>query len=199
MITIKHRINTIKELLLIDSNYGVEIDLRSQNQQIIMSHDPYTFDSTLFTEWIKFYKHSMLVLNIKEEGIEQKVFEIIKNANITDFFFLDQSFPFIVKTLASGEDRIALRLSDYESINTLERTFQISQLKPHWVWIDSFTGNWEHLTELPKIKSMGYKICIASPELHQRSLDLELEYILKLANFSQIDAVCTKYPEKWVQ
>ena len=197
MITIRHRINTIEELLLVDSTYGVEIDLRSQNQGIIMSHDPYTFDSTLFSEWIKFYKHSMLILNIKEEGIEQKVFEIIKNANIKDFFFLDQSFPFIIKTLVSGESRTAIRFSDYESFNTLERAFHIPPLTPNWVWVDSFTGNWDHLAELPKIKSMGYKVCLASPELHQRSLNRELDYILENTDFTQIDAVCTKIPEKW--
>ena len=197
MITVRHRINTIKELSLVDSTYGVEIDLRSQNQEIIISHDPYTSDSILFSEWIKFYKHNMLILNIKEEGIEQKVFEIIKNANIKEFFFLDQSFPFIVKTLVSGESRTAIRFSDYESFNTLERAFHLPQPTPNWVWVDSFTGNWEHLAELPKIKSMGYKVCLASPELHQRSLNPELTYILENTNSTQIDAVCTKFPEKW--
>jgi len=198
MIIIKHRINTIRELSLIDLNYGVEIDLRSQNLEIIMSHDPYTSDSILFSEWIKSYRHSMLVLNIKEEGIEQQVFEIINKANIENFFCLDQSFPFIVKTLAGGENRTAFRVSDFESVNTLEKASQISQLTPNWVWIDSFTGNWEHLADMQKIKSMGYKVCIASPELHQRNLELELEFISRLVDVSQIDAVCTKFPDKWI-
>jgi hypothetical protein len=198
MIIIKHRINTVRELLLIDLNYGIEIDLRSQNLEIIMSHDPYTSDSILLSEWIKSYRHSMLVLNIKEEGIEQQVFEIINKANIENFFCLDQSFPFIVKTLAGGENRTAFRVSDYESVNTLEKAAQISQVKPNWVWIDSFSGNWEHLADVKKIKSMGYKVCIASPELHKRNLELELESILRLVDISQIDAVCTKYPDKWI-
>jgi hypothetical protein len=198
MIIIKHRINTITELSLIDLNYGVEIDLRSQNLEIIMSHDPYTSNSLLFSEWIQSYRHSMLVLNIKEEGIEQQVFEIINKANIENFFCLDQSFPFIVKTLGGGENRTALRVSDYESVNTLEKTAQISKFKPNWVWIDSFTGNWEHLADVKKIKSMGYKVCIASPELHKRNLELELESISRLADVSQIDAVCTKYPDKGI-
>ena len=198
MIIITHRINTVRELSLIDLNYGIEIDLRSQNLEIIISHDPYTTDSILLSEWIKFYRHRMLVLNIKEEGIEQQVFEIINKANIKNFFFLDQSFPFIVKTLAAGERRTAIRVSDYESVNTLKKVSQLSLLTPNWVWIDSFTGNWDHLACIKEIKSMGYKVCIASPELHRRNLELELELIARLVDVSQIDAVCTKYPDKWI-
>jgi hypothetical protein len=60
------------------------------------------------------------------------------------------------------------------------------------------TGNWEHLSCLADIKKMGYKICLASPELHERELDLELIQISEFIKMTPIDSVCTKHPERWV-
>ena len=41
MIIIKHRVNTSKELKKLSNNFGVEIDLRSNNQNIYLHHDPF--------------------------------------------------------------------------------------------------------------------------------------------------------------
>jgi hypothetical protein len=116
---IKHRINTIEELVQIASDYGIEIDLRSKNGEIVLSHDPFPEESIHFTDWLKFYHHKTLVLNIKEEGLEQKVLEIMSSFEIQEFFFLDQSFPFMMKSLKDGESRVAIRFSDQESFDTI--------------------------------------------------------------------------------
>lgn len=197
MIIIRHRANSLQEISSIESKYGVEIDLRSHNGEIIVSHDPFTFNSILFNEWLKFYAHNILILNVKEEGIEKKVLDSVRNYNIENFFFLDQTFPLIVKTLKGGETRTSIRISDYESISNLEKMDRISPFKPNWVWIDSLTGNWEHLRYLSDIKKMGYRICLASPKLHQRNLELELDQIFEYIKLTPVDSVCTKHPEKW--
>jgi hypothetical protein len=57
---IKHRINTIEELVLVESDYGVEIDLRSKNGEIILSHDPFSEESVRFSDWLEFYHHKTL-------------------------------------------------------------------------------------------------------------------------------------------
>ena len=41
MIIIKHRVNTSKELKKVDKNFGVEIDLRSNRNNIYLHHDPF--------------------------------------------------------------------------------------------------------------------------------------------------------------
>ena len=41
----------------------------------------------------------------------------MKLHNINNYFFLDQSFPFLMKTINSGVKKVALRLSEYESID----------------------------------------------------------------------------------
>ena len=198
MIIIRHRANSLQEISSIQTKFGVEIDLRSRNDEIIISHDPFTANPILFDDWLKFYNHNILILNVKEEGIEQKVLEIVHLHKVENFFFLDQTFPLIVKTLKVGETRTSIRISDYESLSTLEKIKELSSFKPNWVWIDSLTGNWEHLSYLADIKKMGYRVCLASPELHQRELDLELIQISEFIKMTPIDSVCTKYPEKWV-
>jgi hypothetical protein len=195
---IRHRVNTIEELSLIDNEYGIEIDLRSQNGEIILSHDPYSKESTLLTDWLKFYRHKTLVLNVKEEGLEQKVLELMNSFAIQEFFFLDQSFPFMMKTLISGESRVAMRLSDQESFDNILKILNLKFLQPSWVWVDSFSGDWSHLSDLETIKSLGFKACLASPELHGRSLDLELKVIREFVENYPFEAVCTKLPEKWL-
>jgi hypothetical protein len=196
---IKHRINTIEELVPIASDYGIEIDLRSKNGEIILSHDPFPEESIHFTDWLKFYHHKTLVLNIKEEGLEQKVLEVMSSFEIQEFFFLDQSFPFMMKSLKDNESRVAIRFSDQESFDTIFNISNLELVNPDWVWIDSFSGNWSHLSDLAKIKSLGFKVCLASPELHGRNLDLELKDIWKFLKYSQVDAICTKLPEKWLR
>ena len=60
-----HRINTIDELKQIDVEYGIEIDLRDNlNGEIYLSHDPF-ITGELFDNFLKFYKHKFIILNIK--------------------------------------------------------------------------------------------------------------------------------------
>ena len=40
MIIIKHRVNTIESLKKTSKEFGVEIDLRSNNKEIYLNHDP---------------------------------------------------------------------------------------------------------------------------------------------------------------
>ena len=52
MIIIKHRVNSIKALANTSKSFGVEIDLRSNNKNIYLHHDPYK-KGELFEKWIK--------------------------------------------------------------------------------------------------------------------------------------------------
>ena len=59
-----------------------------------------------------------LILNVKEEGLETRLLAMMAEHEIEDFFFLDQSFPFLVKTARTGERRCAVRVSEFESVDT---------------------------------------------------------------------------------
>ena len=191
---IHHRRNTIEELLATDKKFGVELDIRSDGDELIIHHDPLC-SGLLWTDWLEFYGHGTLILNVKEEGLEKHLIEIMRARNINDFFFLDQSFPFLVKWAKLGERRCAVRVSEYESVETALRLSGLIK----WVWLDCFTKFPIEVDEYKALKEAGFKICLVSPELQGRDPQVEIKQIAsfmrKLA--MEMDAVCTKRPDLW--
>ena len=189
-----HRRNTIKQLLGTPVEYGIEIDVRTFNNKIILNHEPLK-KGIILNKWIKKFNHKFLIINIKEEGLEKYVKKILKKKNIQKFFFLDQSFPLLIKTLNSNEKRCAVRFSEFEDIKTV---YNLAE-KINWVWVDHFTKFPLNKIISNNLKKKNIKICIVSPELIKRTSIINIK---KLKNFIQrkkihIDAICTKNPELW--
>ena len=90
MIFIAHRRNTITDLESTPTEYGVEIDIRSNNGKLIIQHEPLISGEDL-EEWLTHYRHGTLILNIKEEGLETPLIKLMDQYKITDYFFLDQA------------------------------------------------------------------------------------------------------------
>ena len=190
-----HRINTIKELKEIPTDYGIELDLRDNiNGDIHISHDPFN-QGQLFNDFLQYYNHSFIILNIKSERIEWKVLELLKKYNIKDYFFLDSSFPMIYQMVLKGENNIALRFSEFEGLDTIIKMKD----KVKWVWVDCFTKN--PLTqEIYKIlKDNNFKLCFVSPELQEQPDKIELYKNYFENNNIKLDMICTKYYniKKW--
>jgi hypothetical protein len=191
---ISHRRNTVSELVATDARYGVEVDIRSEGKRLIIHHDPLVGGES-FDEWIDAYRHGTLILNVKEEGLEKQLISIMKSKGITDFFFLDQSFPFLVKWASAGERRCAVRVSEFESIET---ALTLSG-KIDWVWVDCFTHFSLSAIEGQELKKAGFKLCLVSPELQGRDAIVEIPKLALLLKERHInaDAVCTKRPDIW--
>ncbi len=189
---ILHRVNTSLQLRDMPTEFGAEIDIRSSGNKLILSHDPFT-EGIEFDEWLKYYKHGTLILNVKEEGLEDYILRSLSKYNIEDFFFLDQSFPFIIKTIKGNENRTAIRVSEYESVLT---PLTLSA-KAKWIWVDHFEQLTLSSVEADELRNAGFKLCLVSPELQQRECELELTK--KLVNDRKLyfDAVCTKKPYFW--
>ena len=191
---ISHRRNTVSELLATDSKYGIEVDIRSESDRLIIHHDPYVAGES-FDEWIDAYQHGTLILNVKEEGLEARLIALMQSKGITDYFFLDQSFPFLVKWSKAGEHRCAVRVSEFESIETALTLAG----KVDWVWVDCFTRFPLSEHDARRLKDAGFKLCLVSPELQGREANVEipqLVFVLKERNIVA-DAVCTKRPDLW--
>jgi hypothetical protein len=165
----------------------------------VLEHEALQTDFTKFEEWLQYFDHEIIVLNLKEEGLENRILNILRKFRIENYFFLDQSFPFMVKTLRSQEKRVAIRVSDLESSKTIYNLVKRNIPLPQWIWVDSFSGDWSHLSDLMVNRPADMKICLASPELHGRELSTELNTILSSIKISQINAICTKCPEEWLQ
>lgn len=191
---ISHQCNTVSALLATDSKYGIEVDIRSEGDRLIIHHDPCVAGES-FDEWINSYRHGTLILNVKEEGLEARLIALMQSKGITDYFFLDQSFPFLVKWSKAGEHRCAVRVSEFESIETALTLAG----KVDWVWVDCFTHFPLSEKGARRLKNAGFKLCLVSPELqgHDASVEIpQLELLLKQRNIVA-DAVCTKRPDLW--
>jgi NDP-sugar pyrophosphorylase family protein len=193
MLFCHHRINTIEQLSTIPNNDGIEIDLRDDptTNQIHIAHDPFTIGE-LFDEFLKYYHHAFIILNIKSERIEYRVLELLQKYNIQQYFFLDSSFPMIYQLSNQGETRSAIRFSEFEDIQTVINMKGRAQ----WVWVDCFTQNPLTPTLYDQLKYHGFKICFVSPELQSQSERIK-EYKLYFENNNiKLDMICSKSHNK---
>lgn len=191
---IAHRRNTIEELRDTPTEYGVEVDIRSYGNKLVIHHDPF-IQGEDFDEWIAEYRHGTLILNVKEEGLEERLISIMKERGIDDYFFLDQSFPFLIKWAKNGLRNCATRISEFESIET---AISLAGLID-WTWIDCFTHFPLNTSDAKRLKDAGFKLCLVSPELQGRDAEVEIHELKKLLHERNInpDAVCSKRPELW--
>ena len=132
---------------------------------------------------------------MKEEGLESRLLDLMSQYRIEDFFFLDQSFPFLRKTALIGEGRCAVRVSEYEDINT---ALSLSGMVD-WVWVDCFSDFPLNLQMSEQLQNAGFKLCFVSPELQGRR---DTSDILHFRNKIELlgikgDAVCTKHADLW--
>ena len=186
---IAHRVNTVQELLAIDEQYGVEVDLRDHGDKIVLVHDPFIIDNshTEFEEYLRHFRHAFIILNIKSERIEERVQALLQKYDITQYFFLDSSFPMIVKLTAAGESKIAVRYSEYEPLEAV----LAMQGKVEWVWVDCFT-RYPLTPETSRIlRAAGFKICMVSPELQKHDMSMLETGTCDSAN-RIYDAICCK-------
>jgi len=191
---ISHRRNTVSELLATDSKYGIEVDIRSEGDRLIIHHDPYVAGES-FDVWINAYRHGILILNVKEEGLESRLIALMQSKGISDYFFLDQSFPFLVKWSKAGEHRCAVRVSEFESIETAMNLAG----RVDWVWVDCFTHFPLSEQDARRLKDAGFKLCLVSPELQGRDANVEIPLLATILKERSIraEAVCTKRPDLW--
>ena len=185
---IAHRINTIEDLNKLPLEYGVEIDLRDDlTGRIYIQHNPYE-DGESFEDYLAAYHHGTMICNVKSERIEYKVRELLENRGISNFFFLDSSFPMIMQLAREGEKRVAIRYSEYEGIDTIRKMSG----KVEWIWVDCFEQFPLSRSCYDEMKNMGYKLCLVSPELQGRPQDIQAYKKICKEQGIVFDAICTK-------
>lgn len=184
---IAHRINRSEQLAQVPPEYGVELDLRPYADTLIVEHDPFV-EGELFSDYLQGYRHGTLILNIKSEGIEPQVLELVKTYGVERYFLLDCSFPKVQALTQAGERNVALRFSEYEGLDMITRMAG----RADWVWVDGFTRMPLDRKDYDTLRALGFKLCLVSPELHGRPGDIpacrdqcrELGLVF--------DAICTK-------
>ena len=188
MIIVRHRVNTLEELDAVHPSMGIEFDVREAREKggIVVTHDPWGSGPNLDV-FLSKCRHAFYIVNVKCEGIEYAVLELLQKYRIENFFLLDCSFPMMYKL---EEPRIAVRISEFEDVSTAIRMSQ----RAEWVWIDVFNHIPVTLHDCARLHELGYRICLVSPELQKQPDRLD-EYRAQLGFF--VDMVCTKFPERW--
>lgn len=181
-----HRINTLEGLKTIPTHFGAEIDLRARCSELYLHHDAFREkDADAFVDYLDAYRHGMLVLNIKEAGIETEVLRLVRERGIERYFLLDVEFPYLYRASRQGERAIAVRYSEDESIETA-LTYKE---RVDWVWIDTNTRL--PLDATVKSQLTGLKTCLVCPERWGRPQDIA-GYRAQLAALDfRLDAVMT--------
>lgn len=190
---ISHRVNFLDSRVaaeVFSQCDGIEFDLRDSAGELIVTHDAFStgqrFEEFLsFCDPAKFY-----IVNVKCEGIESAALQLLDRYGIRNFFLLDCSIPAMVKLGKAGENRLAVRFSEYESLQTVLSMKQFVS----WVWIDTFSRLPISKETLELFKALGLKTCLVSPELQQQPYRV-VEYIEMMKSADMLlDAVCTKAP-----
>ena len=193
-----HRINKKEELEKIDNMFGIELDIRDFHNkgELILSHDPFS-DGENFDNYLQKYNHNTLILNIKSERTELECLKLMDKYNITNYFFIDSSFPMInLLNKKYFNNNFASRYSEYECLEFTENIKDFIK----WIWVDCFTIMPLNSTIYSRIKKLDKKICIVSPEL-QGQEDKIISYRQQLIdNFIIPDAICCKEYNiyKWI-
>ena len=184
---IAHRINTLEELQTLSPEQGIEFDIRDSNGVCIVQHDAFK-EGVLLDTFLEKVGDRFLIVNVKSEGIEGSVLASLEKYNCINFFLLDCSLPKTVQLTRGKERRIAVRFSEFESIETV----LAFKDKLEWVWVDSFEQLSLSKPVAQKLQETGMKLCLVSPELQGQPEKIEL-YIQKLVEENIfVDAVCSK-------
>ena len=103
----------------------------------------------------------------------------------------------VIKRAGQGERRCAVRVSEFENV---ESALTLAGMVD-WVWVDCFTRFPLLASDAVRLRQAGFKLCLVSPELQQRTGDDEVPMLRALLAERGIcaDAVCTKLPERWLE
>ena len=189
-IYIAHRQNKLKNLksLLDDDVRGVEIDLRSNGNKIIISHDPF-LNGLDFEKNIKKLKNFFLIIDVKSTGFSEKVLKILNKEKIK-FLFLNligSEQNYLIKKKYSKN--LFLRFSSIEKPDLSIKDFK----RIKWIWFDFFNGKYITIKDYNYIKKNKKNICLTSPDLIDGSVLKTLKYIKHLnKNKIKIDMICSK-------
>lgn len=160
----KNTLNAIQKAFV--NGLGIETDLRDYNGKLVISHDVANDTSPLTEEMFKMYRdlglNVQLALNVKADGIQKMLGELLEHYQIKNYFLFDMSVPELVVNDARG-------LYYYTRNSDIESDCVMYQ-RASGVWVDYFYDDlWLNEQVLAKHINQKKKVCIVSPELHGKN------------------------------
>jgi len=174
--------------------FGTEADIRDYQGELVISHDIADENSLKLSDFFKLFASINpklpLALNIKANGLSEKLNQLIKKHKISNYFVFDMSVPDGLSYLKT-ELNTYTRQSEYEK----EPSFY-NEAKG--IWLDEFHGHWINQDIIKLHIKNNKKICIVSPDLHHRDFFIEwndYKNIIKSISPEHI-TLCTDFPDK---
>jgi hypothetical protein len=161
----KNQQNTIESFQhAFEHGFGIETDIRDSSKKIKISHDPTTNKAIelekMFQQYRKRNIDLTLALNVKADGLQDAVADLIRKYTINKYFFFDMSLPDMIGYHKKGL-KFFTRISDIEP----EALFL---KEAAGVWVDHFYSEWITEADVDLYLEQGKQVCIVSPELHKR-------------------------------
>ena len=175
-------------------NFGIETDLRDYQEELVISHNIAEASSPKLEDFFQYYASLgidlPLALNVKADGMQWKLKELLGKYQISNYFLFDMSVPEMVVN-QKEHLKFFTRHSDIESECVLYE-------KADGVWLDSFyKENWPTEEVVRRHLSDNKKISVISPEIHGFPY-LPLWEMLKKNRFHEDmrTMLCTDLPEE---
>lgn len=178
----------------LDKGYGIETDIRDLGGELVISHDTPAFGSCVtLDQLLQYYVDSKLTsklaLNIKSDGLQEKLQKKINEMNVRNYFVFDMSIPDTLGYL-KNKMPVFIRRSELENYPELE-------LKTQGVWLDELTRPWITKTVVCETLAEFPAVCVVSAELHGREYLTQWRQIneaLQSGCSSEQILLCTDFP-----
>lgn len=172
--------------------YGTETDIRDHDGRLVISHDPASNNSMSIDEFFKIYKcyeELPLAINVKADGLQNLLIDALQRYQVSNYFVFDMSVPDALIYLEKGLN-VYTRQSEYE----MQTSFYD---RAQGVWIDCFENDWVDEEIIVGHLNNGKKVCLVSPDLHNREYEFFWSRLLKMGVIENDNLMlCTDYPEE---
>jgi hypothetical protein len=175
-----------------DCNFGTEVDVRDCCGSIVISHDLPDTGAVEFEKFLELYnryENLSLAINIKSDGLQALLDDLLKKYQVDNYFVFDMSVPDGLEYIRM-KMKVFTRQSEYE-------TGPAFYEQACGVWMDSFDREWMSEEDISCHLNKGKKVCLVSGELHNREY---FSFWQKLSEMKVVEdrnlMICTDYPQQ---
>jgi hypothetical protein len=143
---------------------GIEFDIRDRNGELVVAHDLAGPEDMLLADFLdayaRFGNSVTLAINIKSDGLQEKLGEALIKFGVKSYFVFDMSVPDLL--IYRRKNIIYFtRQSEYEPTPAAYEGAR-------GVWLDQFETDWVDRETIERHTGAGKDVCVVSPELHGR-------------------------------
>ncbi len=173
-----------------EGGFGTELDLRDMAGRLVVAHDPPLPGALPAEDLFALHRDAgpslPLALNIKADGLQTSLGELLERFGVRDAFVFDMSVPDTIQWLATGTP-VFVRHSDVEDPPVLLD-------RAAGIWLDGFRSDWWDADVIRRHLDAGRRVCAVSPELHGREHRRVWDLLAAAGDDMETVMLCTDHP-----